>query len=236
MTDSVQLQDAELHERTVGGLHASLIPIIEARVMRTARILDCGAGTGAWAERLRRSGYERCWALDADEEHYRGNARFTKADLDDRFSATVRCAFGSENYDLITAIETIEHLENPTQFLRECRVLLDTRGLLLLTSPNLTCPPARLKFLTQSELRSFDSRGDPTHITPIFPTLFARIAARAGFRIDAILAAPDPRRYVASRPAVAAVATLLCSLFGKGYRGDNSVFLLRRCDEVKSST
>jgi SAM-dependent methyltransferase len=139
----------------------------------------------------------------------------------------VQSSFGIGKYDLISAIETIEHLENPSQFLRECGALLEPGGLLIITSPNLSSPPARLKFLTHSALRSFDDHGDPTHITPIFPELFCRIATRAGFRTEVILPAPNASRFLGSRPMAALLAKIVCYFFRPNYAGDNSVFLLR---------
>jgi 2-polyprenyl-3-methyl-5-hydroxy-6-metoxy-1,4-benzoquinol methylase len=217
----------ELRERSVPGLHASLLPIIEGRVPRSVRILDCGAGSGAWLERLRAAGYADSYALDRDEGQFAGKSPFVRADLDRPFAGAVRERLGDKRFSMITGIEIIEHLEDPTHFLRECRALLETPGLLFLTSPNPESPPARLKFLMQAELRHFDGAGDPTHITPIFPRLLPRLAARAGFEIEAILPAPDARNYHGTRPWVAMTADLVCRFLRPGRPGDVNVFLLR---------
>jgi len=220
-------QEPELRERTVPGLHAALIEMVRSRVPRSARVLDCAAGTGAWLERLRRAGYEASWGIDQDQRQYAGISPFVRADLDGNFAQAIREGFGTGQYDLITAIEIIEHLENPSHFLRECRRLIDGNGLLLLTSPNLDSPPARLKIFAAGELRHFDRSGDPTHITPIFSMLFPRLADRAGFLVEAVLPAPDAHRYHGTRAWRSMLAKLLCSCSQNIRGGDVNVFLLR---------
>ena len=44
--------------------------------------------------------------------------------------------FRKESFDTIIAGETVEHLENPSQFLREAKVILKPGGTLLLSTPN----------------------------------------------------------------------------------------------------
>jgi SAM-dependent methyltransferase len=44
--------------------------------------------------------------------------------------------FREKSFDTIIAGETIEHLENPSQFLREAKKVLKDNGLLLISTPN----------------------------------------------------------------------------------------------------
>lgn len=77
-----------------------------------------GFDTGTWAEKARASGLP---ILDGDE----------LADHDGTF-------------DIITAVEVIEHIPNPVEVLKRLRRLLKPGGLLFLTTGNLATAPANL--------------------------------------------------------------------------------------------
>jgi SAM-dependent methyltransferase len=93
-------------------------------------------------------------------------------------------ALGKGAFDLVTAVEVIEHLEAPIAFLRGLAQLLAPNGVAVVTTPNVDSLPARLKFLLKGKLRMLDKHGDPTHITPIFWDLLTRqYLDRAGLRL-----------------------------------------------------
>lgn len=184
-------------------------------------VLDLGGGTGAWSNRLLRSGYRDIIAMDLDEPQFRGDAQFIKGDLNHDFS---RC-LPPGKFRLITALELIEHLENPAHFLRQCASLLAPEGILVLTTPNIESMPSRLKFLLQGRLRHFDQNGDPTHITPIDTYLLGRLAGKAGLKIHDRV--PLVRYWHDRRPLFIAVAAAL-ALFMKGSPyGACHLFVLR---------
>lgn len=172
----------QLTPRTLSGLHQAVQPTLQSLVPGGATVLDLGAGTGAWAHRLTQLGY-RVTAVELERSAFRAEGvECLQIDLNSHFSAQVP----GGPFDAISAIEVIEHLENPSQFLRECRALLKENGVLLLTTPNIQSVPARLRFLATGEIRMFgrDPRlNDPTHISPIHLDLLERIAARAGLEI-----------------------------------------------------
>ena len=56
---------------------------------------------------------------------------------------------------MILAIEIIEHIENPQQFLRECNSLLINGGYLILTTPNVCDFNSKRKWLFESEFYHF---------------------------------------------------------------------------------
>ena len=63
-----------------------------------------------------------------------------------------RIPFRENSFDLIVSFETIEHLAHPATFLAQCRHILKTRGLLLLSTPNLAVSPGGNPF----HVREFD--------------------------------------------------------------------------------
>jgi 2-polyprenyl-3-methyl-5-hydroxy-6-metoxy-1,4-benzoquinol methylase len=214
-----------LIERTAAGLHQALFPIFSSGVPATARVLDLGAGSGAWVDRLKRAGYCGLIAADLDSGHFAAQASFIHADLNGDFSRLVLPPNGPPSYDAITAIEVIEHLENTAHFLRECATCLVRGGLLYVTSPNVENLPGRLKFLVSGQLRMFDPKGDKTHITPITEFLLRRVASSAGLSLS--LRAPL-LKLKCSRPAVRLASRILQPLFRGNVDGDCNLFVFTR--------
>jgi 2-polyprenyl-3-methyl-5-hydroxy-6-metoxy-1,4-benzoquinol methylase len=110
------------------------------------RVLDVATGSGAFAERLiaRFPG----WTVeinDFESEALVNGLRKRSVDLNAAFAEQ----FDGEGYDLVVAIETLEHLENPWHFLREVRKLLRPGGMLVLSTPNVDSTLDRLTYLVE---------------------------------------------------------------------------------------
>jgi len=161
-----------LEERTIRGLHDFLISqILPEYATGRRRALDLGAGSGALAIRLREVGFD-VLAVDIDADGFRAAVPFVRLDLNDTgFARSLRTGGG---FDLITAVEVIEHLESPVGFLRNVRSLLNPGGAAVVTTPNVDNLPARAKFLIRGRLRGLDEQGEKTHITPVFWDLLTR--------------------------------------------------------------
>jgi len=216
-----------LAARTVPGLHNCLLDLIKNRVPPTDRVLDVGCGTGAFVDLLTRSGYNNVTAVDRSRNGYAARVRFFAANLDQPFAGSIAKFGADSSYDLITAVEVLEHLENPSHFLRECRKLLAVpAGRLLVTSPNVECVPGRLKFMLTGNLRHFDEHGDPTHITPILSSRFHRLAHLTGYQVEAQFPGPSPRRFHGSRAATTFLARCLAPVLRGSLWGDCNIFIL----------
>jgi 2-polyprenyl-6-hydroxyphenyl methylase/3-demethylubiquinone-9 3-methyltransferase len=99
--------------------------------------LDVGCGAGLLAEPLARLG-AKVTAIDPAAELIgaaRDHAAGQGLDIDYRVSA-VEIVTGT--FDLITAMEVIEHTADPQQFLRDLAKRLAPNGLLILSTPNAT--------------------------------------------------------------------------------------------------
>src|SRR5260370_32797126 len=98
---------AALDERAVSGLHAFLLPQIEALdgLSPDLPILDLACGTGAWLKRLHDSGYRDLWGLDRDAKGFGAGdvASFIAADFDCADGISAR--LGSRQFALVTMIE-----------------------------------------------------------------------------------------------------------------------------------
>jgi 2-polyprenyl-3-methyl-5-hydroxy-6-metoxy-1,4-benzoquinol methylase len=89
------------------------------------------------------------------------------------------------SFDLIVAIEVIEHLENPRAAVREMARLLTPGGLLVLTTPNQESLRSLLSVVVQGHFVAFTGNNYPAHITALLGQDLARIFAEAGLQVKA---------------------------------------------------
>ncbi|MBV2350335.1 methyltransferase domain-containing protein [Synechococcus sp. HK05] len=188
------------------------------------RILDLGCGSGALLERLAGMGYRKLTGVDIRPPAASAWIRYEQADLD---LFQLNAADGS--FDLASAVEVIEHIENPGFFLAELARLLKPGGLALLTTPNLHSAQAKLLFALGDRLKQFDAKGDPTHITPILMFPFTRLLNRHGFDVLKSWGFPEDGSSPTSRRAMQWASRLLRPVLRSPIaHGDNLCLLVQR--------
>ncbi|MBA3320081.1 MAG: methyltransferase domain-containing protein [Pyrinomonadaceae bacterium] len=143
--NSVSSQIAEKQEREAVPLAHEAIHEKVARLLseQSARglLLDVPAGEGALAARLVRLGFDvRCCDLYPEIFRLPG-VEIKRGDL------IGTLPYADEEFDFLTCVEGLEHVENPQQAIREFHRLLRTGGQLVVTVPNILNIEERLKWL-----------------------------------------------------------------------------------------
>lgn len=213
----------ELQALALAGTHEylreSILPSLP-----NGRALDLGAGSGRFSLILKEAGYD-VLAVEQNRASFIADLPLREGvDLNDsNFADRLPGPF-----DLVVAIEVLEHLENPISFLRSVRTLLGPTGTALITTPNVDSLAARLRFALSGTIRSFNDAGEATHITPVFYDICVRRwMPQAGLRLIGYRTYPE-HGYLAVRPWTANLWTLLTRLIhGRGLAGDTSIFVMQ---------
>lgn len=162
------------------GVHEAAAGAVRAQVPVGARIIELGAGDGAFSSRLADLGYDVVAVDLAEPERPDRRVRWVSRDLNDNFSRALR----TRPFNAVCLVEVIEHVENPWHLLREARQLVGDDGILLITTPNTASFLSRLLFLLRGRFHQFDLPDlEYGHISPLSPYEIRLIAGRAGWTV-----------------------------------------------------
>lgn len=169
---------AERARQSLGTSSAAIYEMVarrlEAHDIRGGRLLDVGCGGGAlW--RVVRHRFTECWGLDA--LRYDGlpvDVEFREADLDAPSWPPVPAS------DLVVAVETIEHLENPWAFMRQLAAHATPGGWVLVTTPNQLSALSLGTLLWKRRFSAFQDAHYPAHRTALLEIDLRRAVVAAG--------------------------------------------------------
>jgi len=153
------------------GLHGQIFDIIQNRFHdRDINILDIACGDGALSSRLSDHGYLNINAVDIESKLpiMEKGIKFSKLDLNNQNEFEEFAHSNKEKYELILGIETIEHLENPWNYLRSLKIMLKKSGIILISTPNISSIYSKISFLTKNIFFQFGEDDlSYWHINPI---------------------------------------------------------------------
>ncbi len=220
--------------RCAPGTHEAAAAFVTRHVPRDARVLDLASGTGAFLARLRDLGYANLSAVELNVEGFRLDGVTPQpVDLNSNFAE----ALPAHGFNLVSAIEIIEHLDSPRPFLRNIRGVLADGGYLLLTTPNVAHWLGRLRFLLSGELRQFQRRDYDyqRHITPITDVQMRILFEEVGLELVEFDTAGTFFGTV-KKAIVSPLAALSRVMLGKlASGGDVSVYLVRKVPSTSQS-
>lgn len=107
-----------------------------ARLSRRKRVLDAGCGAGYGSAELARAALHVTGVDNAAEAIAFARAHYPLPNLTFEQADVTALPFADSCFDLVTAFEVIEHLEDWSGFLREARRVLAGDGQLIVSTPN----------------------------------------------------------------------------------------------------
>jgi 2-polyprenyl-3-methyl-5-hydroxy-6-metoxy-1,4-benzoquinol methylase len=153
-----------IQEMAAFGLHTDIFNTLEPYLKKGMHILDFGCGQGAFSQRLVDSGMvvDAC-DINTDQIKARVNK---KINLD--LNKEINPDSFSEKYDVLVALEILEHLHNPWKYLNDCLALMKNDGIIVLSTPNISNFVSRLRFFMRGSLIAFEKTDlAHGHITPL---------------------------------------------------------------------
>lgn len=144
-------------------------------------VLDAGSGEGGWIKRLQESkNLKKIISVDIIDD---GASQIDGVEfhITDISQSSLPCR--EQELDWIFAIEVLEHLANPRNFVNNASRCLKKGGKLAITTPCNDSLRAKLSFLFRGYFPAFCDHGYSTsgHITPILEIDLKRMACEAGF-------------------------------------------------------
>jgi SAM-dependent methyltransferase len=154
---------------------------VSARHPGGGTLVDVGCGSGGLWPYLR-GRFDRYVGVDAVRyDGFPAEGELRLADLD---AGEVPLPAGSA--DVVAAVETIEHLENPRAFVRALARLARPGGWVAVTTPNQLSLLSRATLLLRGEHNAFRDSSYPAHLTALLEVDLRRIAAECGLEEVAV--------------------------------------------------
>jgi 2-polyprenyl-3-methyl-5-hydroxy-6-metoxy-1,4-benzoquinol methylase len=199
-------------------IYRMVVDALAERGVSGGRLVDVGCGGGAlW--RATNGRFDRYCGLDAVRyDALPPDAEFRQVDLD---AAAWPIAEGEA--DVVTAVETIEHLENPWAFVRSLVRIVKPGGWMVVTTPNQLSVLSLLTLVTKRRFSAFQDSHYPAHRTALLESDLERMASAAGLERVAVAYTCRGRM-----PLVAAHYPLLLARIFPRALSDNLMVIGRR--------
>ena len=162
-------------------IYRAVAAALAGRNPGSGTLVDLGCGGGRLWDFVR-DRFQRYVGVDAVRyDGFPADGEFHRLDLD-RGQAPLPDGTG----DVVAAVETIEHLENPRAFAREVVRLCRPGGWVVITTPNQLSLLSKLTLVVKNEFNAFRATSYPAHLTALLAVDLLRIAGECGLTAAAI--------------------------------------------------
>lgn len=152
-------------------IYRTVAAVVAARHPGGGILLDVGCGRASLWEYVDRL-FDRYLGADVlRHEGFPSTLDFCPVDLDAR-----GVPLPDESADVVAAVETVEHLENPRAFFRELVRLVRPRGLVVATTPNQLSVLSKLTLVFKNQFNAFQDGCYPAHVTALLEVDLRRMA------------------------------------------------------------
>lgn len=154
--------------------------------LKAGNVVDAPCGNGILSNRMSQVGFA-VTGLDIVFPSAADDFTFLQADIGSTLP------FADQSVDGVVSVEGIEHIEQPFKFVRECRRILRSNGLLVVTTPNISSLRSRWRwFLTGFHNKckyALDETnpGPQHHINMLSYHEMRYLLHTNGFRIESVL-------------------------------------------------
>lgn len=155
-------------------IHDKVVDIVSSMNLSEGELLDFGAGRGDLLKKFVQKVQLELHGVDLMKTEVAG-VTWHEQDLNEPVSASLGA------YNVVTAVEVIEHLENPRQTVRDIYGLLKPGGRVVLTTPNNESWRSILSYVMRGHFVAFTDSSYPAHITALNLTDLLRVFKEAGF-------------------------------------------------------
>ena len=157
-----------------GAIYEMVASAVRSRGIAGGRLVDVGCGQGALWPLLQDRFSSYCGVDAVRYEGFPREAEFRQADLD-RPDWPIEAGIA----DLVVALETIEHLENPWAFMRDLVRIARPGGWIVVTTPNQLSWLSLATLVLNHRFTAFTDACYPVHRTALLESDLCRLAGES---------------------------------------------------------
>ncbi len=171
--------------------------IIEEFSENRGKILDIGCSTGLFLKIARDTGWE-VYGNDVDED----KIKYAKENygLDVQCRELTETKFPDDYFDVVTLFDSLEHMTEPLNTLKEISRILNRNGILLLSTPNIDGLLPRLTYILFARtISAWEHPTPPAHLYQFSKRTIKQLLKKAGYKVIKLTTEPIPFKYTVGK-------------------------------------